>query len=80
VRAEPAHKEAFVQLPTPAIGARSAADLPPTQWELVSLSLQSWATSHGAQPSDLGVRTTYLAKLPITETSVPDCDFAVPFA
>ncbi len=80
VRTEPAHKEAFVQLPTPVIGARSAADLPPTQWELVTQSLHSWAASHGAQPSDLGVRTTYLAKLPITETSVPDCDFAVPFA
>jgi DNA-binding transcriptional MerR regulator len=80
VRTEPAHKEAFVQLPTPVIGARSAADLPPTQWELVTQSLHSWAASHGAQPSDLGVRTTYLATLPITETSVPDCDFAVPFA
>jgi DNA-binding transcriptional MerR regulator len=80
VRTEAAHNEAIVQLPTPVIGARSVADLPPTQWELVTQSLQSWAASHGAQPSDLGVRTTYLAKLPITETSVPDCDFAVPFA
>ena len=80
MRTEPAHKEAFVQLPTPVRGARSAADFPPTQWELVTQSLHSWAASHGAQPSDLGVRTTYLAKLPITETSVPDCDFAVPFA
>jgi DNA-binding transcriptional MerR regulator len=80
VRTEPAHKEAFVQLPTPVIGARSAADLPPTRWELVTLSLQSWASKHGAKLSDLGVRTTYLATLPITAESVPDCDFAVPFA
>jgi DNA-binding transcriptional MerR regulator len=80
VRSEPAHKEAFVQLPTPDIGAKSVADLPPTRWELVTQSLHSWAAGHGVQPSDLGVRTTYLAKLPITKTSVPDCDFAVPFA
>jgi DNA-binding transcriptional MerR regulator len=80
VRTEPAHKEAFVHLPTPVIGARSVADLPPTQWELVTLSLQSWASKHGVKLSDLGVRTTYLATLPITAESVPDCDFAVPFA
>jgi hypothetical protein len=28
----------------------------------------------------LGVRITYLASPPITKESVPDCDFAVPFA
>jgi hypothetical protein len=48
VRTEPAHKEAFIELPAPVIA--------PTQWELVSQSLQSWAAGHGAQPSDLGVR------------------------
>ena len=31
-------------------------------------------------PEDLGVRITYLATPPITDASVPDCDFAVPFA
>ena len=31
-------------------------------------------------PEDLGVRITYLASPPITETSAPECDFAVPFA
>lgn len=31
-------------------------------------------------PEDLGTRITYLASGPITKTSVPDCDFAVPFA
>ena len=33
------------------------------------------------QPEDLGLRITYLATGPVTETSVPDdyCDFAVPF-
>jgi hypothetical protein len=29
---------------------------------------------------DLGLRITYLASEPITATSVPDCDFAVPCA
>jgi hypothetical protein len=31
-------------------------------------------------PEDLGVRITYLASQPPGETSMPDCDFAVPFA
>jgi len=32
-----------------------------------------------AQPSELGVRITYLATPPvINDVSVPDCDFAVP--
>jgi hypothetical protein len=34
----------------------------------------------GEFAEDLGVRITYLASQPITDTSVPDCDFAVPFA
>jgi len=72
VRTEPAHKEAFVELPAPVIA--------PTQWELVSGPLHSWAAEHGAQSNDLGVRVTYLAAPPITVDSVPDCDFAVPFA
>jgi hypothetical protein len=32
------------------------------------------------KPEDLGVRITYLASEPVTETSPPYCDFAVPFA
>jgi hypothetical protein len=31
-------------------------------------------------PEDLGVRITYLTSQPVTDTSVRDCDFAVPFA
>jgi DNA-binding transcriptional MerR regulator len=31
-------------------------------------------------PEDHGVRITYLATPPVTKTSVPECDFAVPFA
>ena len=32
------------------------------------------------EPHDLGLRLTYLWTEPVTQTSVPDCDFAVPFA
>jgi hypothetical protein len=32
------------------------------------------------KPEDLGVRITYLASGPPSETSAPECDFAVPFA
>jgi hypothetical protein len=33
----------------------------------------------GIQPSEFGVRITYLATPPRTKESVPDCDFVVPF-
>jgi DNA-binding transcriptional MerR regulator len=72
VRTEPAHKEAFVALGAPVV--------PPAEYELISQSLQSWAVANAAKPSDLGVRTTYLTTPPITAESVPDIDFAVPFA
>jgi DNA-binding transcriptional MerR regulator len=72
VRTERAHKEAFVSMGEPVLA--------PAQWELISQSLRSWADEHQVQPSDLGVRVTYLRTPPITENSVPDCDFAVPFA
>jgi hypothetical protein len=49
--------------------------------------LQAWAEEHGikpeeleVKPEDLGVRMTYLASEPVTETSTLYCDFAVPFA
>ncbi len=32
------------------------------------------------KPEDLGMRVTYLATEPITETSATYCDFAVPYA
>ncbi len=32
------------------------------------------------KPEDLGVRITYLVSDPVSATSLPDCDFAVPFA
>jgi hypothetical protein len=77
LRTEAAHREAFVALP---VGAS------PAQWQLASEALHAWAAEHGIKPEelnlapeDLVVRITYLASQPITDTSVPDCDFAVPF-
>jgi DNA-binding transcriptional MerR regulator len=80
LRAEPAHREAYVDLGP---GGRIDA----TQWQLADEALRGWASAEGIDdkqlaltPEDLGVRITYLATPPITEASVPDCDFAVPFA
>jgi DNA-binding transcriptional MerR regulator len=81
LRTEPAHREAFVALPAGTDGD------PGVQWQLASEALRAWAMEHGIdpehlaiRPEDLGVRITYLASDPVTETSVPYCDFAVPFA
>jgi hypothetical protein len=80
LRVEPAHREAYVDL-----GPGGQIDA--TQWQLAYEALLSWRDAQGIEdknlsltPDDLGVRITYLATPPITETSVPDCDFAVPFA
>jgi DNA-binding transcriptional MerR regulator len=82
LRVEPAHREAYVDLGPG--GQISAA-----QWQLADEALRSWAEAQGIHPNqtqlsltpeDLGVRITYLATPPRTEKSVPDCDFAVPFA
>jgi hypothetical protein len=50
-------------------------------------ALRAWAEEAGItpetltlSPEDLGMRITYLAIGPVTETSVPSSDFAVPFA
>jgi len=71
--AEPGHREAFVKLG--ADGRISAAE-----WQLVSQSLHAWAGQHAVRPTDLGSRITYLASDPASETTGPDCDFAVPFS
>ena len=80
LRVEPAHREAYVDLGP---GGQTS----PAQWQLADESLRNWADAQGLDPKqlsltpeDLGVRITYLASRPITETSAPDCDFAVPFA
>jgi len=72
LRAEPAHREAFVELGT--YGQIGAAE-----WQLVSQSLHAWGDQHPVRPTDLGSRITYLASDPVSETTGPDCDFAVPF-
>ncbi|HUA71138.1 MAG TPA: helix-turn-helix domain-containing protein [Solirubrobacteraceae bacterium] len=71
LRTEPAHIEAFVHL-----GAGN--EIGPAQWQLASESLHAWGEEHRARPSDLGVRVTYLASMPLDERRGPDCDFAVP--
>jgi DNA-binding transcriptional MerR regulator len=78
LRTEPAHQEAFITLP---------AGNPVVQWQLASEALHAWADEHAIRPAgldlkpeDLGVRITYLAREPVTQASVPDCDLAVPFA
>jgi DNA-binding transcriptional MerR regulator len=80
LRVEPAHREAYVRLAPYGQGS-------PTEWQLADEALRNWATAQDIDekklaltPADLGVRTTYLAPRPVTEESVPDCDFAVPFA
>ncbi len=83
LRTEPAHREAFVALRA-GPGGISAVHFQPA-----AESLEAWKQEQGIEderltlkPEDLGLRTTYLATGPVTETSVPDdyCDFAVPFA
>jgi DNA-binding transcriptional MerR regulator len=80
LRTESAHREAYVAL-GPAGGNA-------VQWQLASESLSNWAAESGIDDESLwhefedlgGPRITYLVTPPVTETSVPDCDFAVPFA
>ena len=83
LRTEPAHREAFVALPV-GPGGTSAV-----HFQLAMESLQAWGQEQEQEhederlaltPEDLGLRITYLATGPVTETSAPDCDLAVPFA
>ena len=83
LRTEPTHREAFVALPV-GPGGTSAV-----HFQLAMESLQAWGQEQEQEhegerpaltPEDLGLRITYLATGPVTETSVPDCDLAVPFA
>jgi DNA-binding transcriptional MerR regulator len=80
LRVEPAHREAYVNL-------GPGNQIEPAQWHLADEALRNWAVAQGIddeqltlKPEDLGVRLTYLHTPPITATSAPDCDFAVPFA
>ena len=80
LRTEPAHREAFVALPAGPDGISAVHFQPAFE------SLEAWKQEQGIEderltikPEDLGLRITYLATGPVTETSVPDCDLAVPF-
>jgi hypothetical protein len=80
LRVEPAHREAYADL-----GAGGQIDA--AQWRLADDALRTWAEGQSIdpmrlllKPEDLGVRITYLASGPPSETSAPECDFAVPFA
>jgi hypothetical protein len=83
LRTEPAHREAYVAMPNGSVPSGPGGN-PGVQWQLASEALRAWATEQGVDPlnqvDDLGVRITYLASGPVTETSAPYCDFAVPFA
>jgi DNA-binding transcriptional MerR regulator len=86
LQVEPAHREAYVALPNDAIPTGPGGD-PGVQWQLASEALRAWAEKNGIDPNDLtlkpedlGMRITYLANGPVTDTSTPYCDFAVPFA
>jgi DNA-binding transcriptional MerR regulator len=73
LRTEPAHREAYVNLGP---GGQTTA----VHWQLVSESLDAWVEERGVEPDGLGVRITYFAPPPRSAESVPDCDFAIPFA
>ena len=82
LRVEPAHSEAYV-------GLGPGDQISPARWQLADEALRTWADAQGIHPKqkqlsltpeDLGLRVTYLARRPVTETSVPECDVAVPFA
>ncbi len=86
LRTEPAHREAYVALPNDSIPTGAGGN-PGVHWQLASEALQAWAVEQGMEPDeltlkpeDLGMRITYLVTGPVTETSDPYCDFAVPFA
>ena len=86
LRTEPAHREAYVVMPNDAVGT-SPGENPSVHWQLASESLHNWAAESGIDDESLwhefqdlgGPRITYLVTPPVTEASVPDCDFAVPF-
>ncbi len=86
LRTEPAHCEAYVALPNDALPTGAGGN-PGVHWQLAGEALKTWAEDGGINPTilklkpeDLGLRITYFASGPITETSAPYCDFAVPFA
>jgi hypothetical protein len=85
-RTERAHREAYVALPNDALPAGPGGN-PGVQWQLASEALRTWSEDKEVNAeelerthTDLGNRMTYLSSGPITSTSAPYCDFAIPFA
>jgi DNA-binding transcriptional MerR regulator len=85
LRTEPAHREAFVEIANDAIPGGPGGK-PAVHWQLASEALRAWAEDQLLVPEklafpdeDLGIRITYFASEPVTATSAPYCDFAVPF-
>jgi DNA-binding transcriptional MerR regulator len=82
LRTEPAHREAYVVMPRDALPDGPGGN-PGVHWQLAGEALRAWAGEHGIdsenQVEDLGMRITYFVSQPVTETSVPSCDFAAPF-
>jgi DNA-binding transcriptional MerR regulator len=68
LRTERAHEEAYVHLD---LGPNGEWD--PARDQLMSESFRSWTDSRQLQINELGIRLTYLFRIPVT-----DCDFAVP--
>lgn len=82
LRVEPAHREAYVDL-----GQAGPEGIDPARFSLAEQALRAWAEKNRIEdkqssltPEDLGVRITYVASGPPSETSGPECDFSVPFA
>ena len=82
LRTERAHREAYVAIPNDALPSGPGGD-PGVKWQLASEALGAWAEENGIHPErfleNFGVRVTYLWSGPITATSAPYCDFALPF-
>jgi DNA-binding transcriptional MerR regulator len=82
LRTEPAHREAYVAVPNDTLSG-GPGEKPDVHLQLVSEALRSWAEESGINPEpqveDLGMRMTYFTTGPITPTSDPYCDCAVPF-
>jgi DNA-binding transcriptional MerR regulator len=86
LRTEPAHREAYVPIPNDPLPTGPGGS-PSVHYQLAGEALRAWAEEGGINPKtltlwpeDLGMRITYFANGPITETSAPYCDFAAAFA
>jgi DNA-binding transcriptional MerR regulator len=84
LRIEPAHREAYVAIPNDPLPTGPGGS-PSVHFQLAGEALRAWAGERGIDAEnrveDLGMRITYFSSSwPVTATSAPYCDFAVPFA